>query len=116
MITKEYIVFLDRATLLAELRPPDFEHVWVEHPACPPEDAADFLWRASIAITNKAPITRELLEGKAKSDAILLHSLPRMDEIPLDVDITKWSRYWQEAYHGVVMRMALLALVLGATE
>jgi aspartate carbamoyltransferase catalytic subunit len=61
-------------------------------------------------------ITRELLETKAKSDAILLHSLPRMDEIPLDVDITKWSRYWQEAYHGVVMRMALLALVLGRTD
>ncbi len=61
-------------------------------------------------------ITRELLTGKAKSDAILLHSLPRMDEIPADVDITRWSRYWQEAYNGVVMRMALLALVLGAME
>jgi len=61
-------------------------------------------------------ITRELLETKAKSDAILLHSLPRMDEIPTDVDITKWSRYWQEAFQGVVMRMALLALVLGAVE
>jgi len=61
-------------------------------------------------------ITRELLATKAKSDAILLHSLPRMDEIPADVDITRWSRYWQEAFNGVVMRMALLALVLGATE
>jgi len=61
-------------------------------------------------------ITRELLETKAKSHAILLHSLPRMDEIPTDVDITKWSRYWQEAFQGVVMRMALLALVLGAVE
>jgi len=61
-------------------------------------------------------ITRELLETKAKSDAILLHSLPRMDEIPADVDITHWSRYWQEAFNGVVMRMALLALVLGAME
>jgi len=61
-------------------------------------------------------ITRELLETKAKSDAILLHSLPRMDEIPQDVDITHWSRYWQEAFNGVVIRMALLALVLGATE
>src|SRR5512142_1620193 len=61
-------------------------------------------------------ITRELLSTKAKSDAILLHSLPRMDEIPSDVDITRWSRYWQEAYNGVVMRMALLALVLGAVE
>jgi len=59
---------------------------------------------------------RELLESKAKPDAILLHSLPRMDEIPPDVDITRWSRYWQEAFNGVVMRMALLALVLGAVE
>ncbi len=61
-------------------------------------------------------ITRELLETKAKSDAILLHSLPRMDEVPTDVDITRWSRYWQEAFNGVVMRMALIALVLGAME
>jgi aspartate carbamoyltransferase catalytic subunit len=61
-------------------------------------------------------ITRELLTTKAKPDAILLHSLPRMDEIPTDVDITRWSRYWQEAFNGVVMRMALLALILGAME
>jgi len=61
-------------------------------------------------------ITRELLEKKAKPDALLLHSLPRMDEIPPDVDITRWSRYWQEAFNGVVMRMALLALVLGGME
>ncbi len=61
-------------------------------------------------------ITRELLSTKAKSDAILLHSLPRMDEIPPDVDITRWSRYWQEAFYGVVMRMALLALVMGKME
>ena len=61
-------------------------------------------------------ITRELLSTKAKSDAILLHSLPRMDEIPPDVDITRWSRYWQEAFNGVVMRMALLGLVLGKME
>ena len=61
-------------------------------------------------------ITRELLATKAKPDSILLHSLPRMDEIPPDVDITRHSRYWQEAFNGVVMRMALLALVLGAME
>jgi len=61
-------------------------------------------------------ITRDLLVNKAKSDAILLHSLPRMDEIPANVDITRWSRYWQEAFNGVVMRMALLALVMGKME
>ncbi|NOY97605.1 MAG: aspartate carbamoyltransferase [Chloroflexi bacterium] len=61
-------------------------------------------------------ITLDLLKNKAKSDAILLHSLPRMDEIPPNVDISRWSRYWQEAFNGVVMRMALLALITGAME
>ena len=61
-------------------------------------------------------ITRDLLESKAKDDAIVLHSLPRMDELSPDVDGTKWSRYWEEAHYGVVVRMALLALVLGARE
>ncbi len=61
-------------------------------------------------------VTRELLRSKAKSNAIILHSLPRMDELPTDVDSTRHARYWFEAYNGVVMRMALLALVLGAAE
>jgi aspartate carbamoyltransferase catalytic subunit len=61
-------------------------------------------------------VTRQLLASKAKSDAIILHSLPRMDELPPDVDGTRHARYWEEAFNGVVMRMALLALVLGATE
>ncbi len=61
-------------------------------------------------------VTRELLASKAKSDSIILHSLPRMDELPPDVDSTRHARYWQEAFNGVVMRMALLALVLGAVE
>jgi aspartate carbamoyltransferase catalytic subunit len=61
-------------------------------------------------------ITRDLLTGRAKSDALLLHSLPRMDELPEDVDNTRWSRLWQESANGVVMRMGLLALVLGALE
>jgi aspartate carbamoyltransferase catalytic subunit len=61
-------------------------------------------------------VTRDLLAKKAKRDAIILHSLPRMDELPSDVDITRHSRYWQEAFNGVVMRMALLALILGAME
>ena len=53
---------------------------------------------------------------RAKSDSIVLHSLPRMDELPPDVDSTRHARYWTEAFNGVVMRMALLALVLGAVE
>jgi len=61
-------------------------------------------------------VTRELLREKAKTGAIILHSLPRMDELPADVDATRHARYWQEAFNGVVLRMALLSLVLGAAE
>ncbi|HUT65363.1 MAG TPA: aspartate carbamoyltransferase [Spirochaetota bacterium] len=61
-------------------------------------------------------VTRELLRKKGKSDSIILHSLPRMDELPPDVDSTRHARYWEEAFNGVVLRMALLALVLGAME
>lgn len=61
-------------------------------------------------------VTRDLLARKAKGDAIILHSLPRMDELPPDVDATRHARYWQEAFNGVVVRMALLALILGAVE
>jgi len=60
-------------------------------------------------------VTKELLR-KAKQNAIVLHSLPRMDELPPDVDDTRHERYWIEAFNGVVVRMALLALVLGAME
>ena len=56
------------------------------------------------------------MAAKAKPDSIILHSLPRMDELPPDVDATRHARYWQEAYYGVVMRMGLLSLVLGAME
>ncbi len=61
-------------------------------------------------------VTRELLHTKAKRSSIILHSLPRMDELPPDVDATRHARYWLEAFNGVTLRMALLALVLGAIE
>jgi len=60
-------------------------------------------------------VTKELMR-KAKSDAIILHSLPRMDELLEEVDYTRHARYWVEAFNGVVMRMGLLALILGAME
>ena len=53
---------------------------------------------------------------RAKGDSIVLHSLPRMDELLPEVDQLKHARYWQEAYNGVVMRMALLSSVLGSWE
>ena len=70
-----------------------------------------------VAVTPaKYRVTRELLRDRGKNNAIILHSLPRMDELPPDVDDTRHARYWEEAFNGVVLRMALLALVLGAVE
>jgi len=61
-------------------------------------------------------VTRKLLREKAKRSSIILHSLPRMDELPPDVDATRHARYWQEAFNGVALRMGMLALILGAVE
>lgn len=60
-------------------------------------------------------VSKALLKD-AKQDAIVLHSLPRMDELLEEVDYTRHARYWEEAFNGVVMRMALLALIMGAEE
>ena len=60
-------------------------------------------------------VTSEVME-RAKSSSIILHSLPRRDELLPEVDDSRHARYWQEAYNGVVMRMALLSSVLGAWE
>jgi aspartate carbamoyltransferase catalytic subunit len=61
-------------------------------------------------------VTAKLLRERARRSSIVLHSLPRMDELTADVDETRHQRYWVEAANGVVLRMALLALVLGAAE
>ncbi|OLD02286.1 MAG: aspartate carbamoyltransferase [Crenarchaeota archaeon 13_1_40CM_3_53_5] len=51
---------------------------------------------------------------KAKKNAIVMHPLPRVDEVAADVDTTAHAKYFQQVQYGVVLRMALLALVLGA--
>jgi len=52
----------------------------------------------------------------AKKDLIILHPLPRIDEIAAEVDSTPQARYFQQVWNGIVVRMALLALVLGAVK
>ncbi|MGD0643466.1 MAG: aspartate carbamoyltransferase [Candidatus Bathyarchaeia archaeon] len=52
----------------------------------------------------------------ARKDLIILHPLPRLDEIAVEVDYTPQARYFQQVWNGVVVRMALLSLVLGAVK
>ena len=57
-----------------------------------------------------------VLTAAALSDARpnlkILHPLPRIDEITVDVDTTPYAYYFQQADNGVYARQALLALVL----
>ncbi len=54
----------------------------------------------------------EALSG-AKEDLIILHPLPRVDEIAVEVDDTPYAKYFLQARYGVYIRMALLKLVMG---
>ena len=50
-----------------------------------------------------------------KEDMIIMHPLPRVDEIHPSVDGTRHARYFEQAFNGVVARMALLCRLLGVT-
>ena len=50
--------------------------------------------------------------NKMKDDAILLHPLPRIDEISTDVDSAKQAKYFQQAEYGKFTRAAILSLLL----
>ncbi len=49
-------------------------------------------------------------------DLTIMHPLPRVNEIAPDVDILPQARYFNQAFNGVPVRMALLALVTGMAE
>jgi len=57
-------------------------------------------------------INIELLK-EAKKDIIVMHPLPRVTEIDPEVDKTPHAIYFKQAFNGVPIRMALLALILG---
>jgi aspartate carbamoyltransferase catalytic subunit len=54
--------------------------------------------------------------SEARKDLIILHPLPRVDEIAAEIDNTPYARYFQQVRNGIVVRMALLALILGAVK
>lgn len=54
--------------------------------------------------------------AKLKSDAIVMHPLPRVDEIATEIDADPRCAYFRQMENGMYVRMALLAMVLGALE
>jgi len=65
------------------------------------------------AVKDAYRIDRETLRD-AREDLIVMHPLPRVTEISTDVDETPHAWYFRQVRHGLYVRMALLALVLGA--
>lgn len=57
----EHIVFLDRDSIQAHIRRPDFPHEWQDYPATHATQVPERLQDASIAISNKVPIVAESL-------------------------------------------------------
>jgi aspartate carbamoyltransferase len=57
-------------------------------------------------------ISPETLEG-AKDDMIVMHPLPRVGEISMDLDADPRAAYFRQMEYGLYVRMALLAMVLG---
>ena len=49
----------------------------------------------------------------SKSEMIIMHPLPRVEEIHPSVDKTRYARYFEQAFNGVVTRMSLMCWLLG---
>jgi aspartate carbamoyltransferase catalytic subunit len=61
-------------------------------------------------------VNKKLLEGKAFRKTMVMHPLPRVDELAVDIDSDERSKYFEQAARGVPVRMALLAALLGLKE
>lgn len=57
-------------------------------------------------------INQEVL-GLMKKEAIVMHPLPRVDEIALEVDKDPRAAYFRQVENGLYIRMALLKMILG---
>lgn len=67
-------------------------------------DIEDYLKIKGAYIINK-----KMLEGK---DLIVMHPLPRVDEIDTNVDDTKYNKYFTQAANAVPVRMAILKTII----
>ncbi|MEE8419268.1 MAG: aspartate carbamoyltransferase [Dehalococcoidales bacterium] len=61
-------------------------------------------------------VNKDLLSGKEFKRTLVMHPLPRVDELAVDIDADPRSMYFKQAERGVPIRMALLSLLLGTTE
>ncbi len=62
-------------------------------------------------VANFYVIGKKLLKN-AKSNLRILHPLPRLQELPREIDETKYAYYFQQAENGIYVREAILYLIL----
>ncbi|OGO06433.1 MAG: hypothetical protein A2Y92_00090 [Chloroflexi bacterium RBG_13_57_8] len=68
-------------------------------------------------LKDKYPVVdKKLLRGKAFRKSLVMHPLPRVDELAYEVDADERSMYFKQAARGVPVRMALIAACLGAKD
>lgn len=65
------------------------------------------------AVRGMYVLNRAKVESCCKDDVVILHPLPRIDELHTDVDSLPNAAYFRQAANSVLIRMALLLLVLG---
>ena len=70
-------------------------------------DIEDYQKVKGVYVINKKNIL-----GKCKEDMIILHPLPRVDEISTDLDETKHALYFKQAKNGIPVRQAMMMKVL----
>jgi aspartate carbamoyltransferase catalytic subunit len=56
---------------------------------------------------------REMVVDHGKDDVVIMHPLPRVNEIATDVDDLPNAWYFKQVKHGIYARMAIIALALG---
>lgn len=86
------IVFLDRASLIAEIRRPAFPHEWVEYPQTPAEQVVERIRDGTIVITNKVKLSGEVL---AKAPRLMMIAVAATGTDIVDLEYCK--------AHGIVV-------------
>lgn len=74
------------------------------------ESNADFNAAKGAYVIDQSSLDR------MKPDAIIMHPLPRVDEIATEVDADPRAAYFRQAHNGVLIRMALLDLVINRED
>lgn len=67
----------------------------------------EYLRKKNSYVVNKDTL------AQAKDDVLVLHPLPRNEEIAMDIDQLPNAGYFRQAHYGLEMRMAILSLSMG---